>query len=306
MKHLVPVFLCFLLLFSVFTEGQSETNKLEGEAELALIEAEVVLQEMRQQGMGTAYADDLLLQARQAFEGEDLELALTRAKYLNQTGQEEEARALLQQVVDAQRTGSKLNPDYKTALLKVRQIQERKKEAYALRDQLQEVNLTLNELEGSPFDLSESHRSFQLAEESFKLERFPETRTYLNQTLQNIHAAKAEYSVLNALLKASRNNVESFVKENGYALLAAFFALSVLGYLSYRVLRKRRLEERVRFLKKEVAVLQELLKRIQEDFYLNHAISRQVYELRKEQYQRKLLKIKSELPVMEKQLKRFL
>jgi hypothetical protein len=304
MKKLIAFVMFACVLFPIsFCQAQ---DPLESQAEIALVSAQVDIKEMQLLGLSAAYASDLLVVAQKAFDGDNLDLLLTKARYLNNTGKQYQAQEIFNQVFRAQESGSKINANYSLVLLKTNEIREHKLFAQELYSDLEALDSVLYSLNSSPFNLTAAWQARENAHVDFKSDRLEDSRSWLNDSYFEIDDAKASYSYVQVQIDLAKNNFGQFLKDNWIALLVVVILFVVFGWFANAKLQARLLASKIRDLEKEQETLHAMLKKAQEDYFLGKKISRQAFELKKKQYGNRLTEIKSALPVLKDRLNKKL
>jgi len=75
-------------------------------------------------------------------------------------------------------------------------------------------------------------------------------------------------------------------------------------YFIYKRFEKKILKNKIRKMKTEEKVLNDLMKKTQEERFKEKKISASVYKIRMDKYQKRQQEIKEELPVLEERLKK--
>ena len=86
-------------------------------------------------------------------------------------------------------------------------------------------------------------------------------------------------------------------------IITLLIILGIISYFGYKRFEKRLLINKIRKMKTEEQVLNELMKKTQTERFKENKISGLVYNIQMEKYRVRLQEIKEELPVLEERLK---
>jgi hypothetical protein len=269
----------------------------------AINECEAIIEEMKSNNFSIVYIKDSLIEAKLAFE---------RAKYaeilrgeVNATEDEKkEARESLKLV-------KWQDIVYKDVLAYTEDIQKRKRTAFLLLDKInvEENNLKQDEAELKSAGLFSSQQvvisnetgSILLqAKLAFSEERYNDAEKLLENFKIQVEKEKAQTSTLSGIKKGAKN----FFQRYWIYIIILLIIFGVFGYFAYKKYEKKILKNKIRKMKTEEQVLNELMKKAQTERYKENKISGLVYNIRMKKYGERLEEIKEELPVLKDRLKK--
>lgn len=131
--------------------------------------------------------------------------------------------------------------------------------------------------------------------QSLKEERYNEAEAYLKETELKLESAKAETTRIRGLINLGKG---FFTKYWLYILLIIIFIIIISPYV-YRYYIIKKSKTKLNNLKLELKILNNLLKKTQEDAFKTRKLSMSTYKIRSERYKEKITKIKHTIPVLE-------
>jgi len=271
----------------------------------AIVLAETDIQDMDRLRLGTIRVNDLLTEAWDAFNGENISILIQRAEHLNRTGQERSAQELASLIKSAQEGGLKIGENYTTVIEKTSLIRQYKLQALDLLDSITFLDLEIKELEkNEDVNLTEVLSLYGQTREAFGYERYTETGSLVQATQAKVEETKITHSTLMAVLKASQRNVVYFVRTNWNELLVSFFVLVLVGFIAYNEFMVRRYVKKIDSLNDELKALDHLSKKAQRDYYRDGVIAASDFRTKMGKYADLVSSIKRELPVVDERLKK--
>lgn len=252
-------------------------------AQNALSESVNIIMQMQKQGFSTIYLNDTLLAANIIFSQLDYVEILRNVS--SSEKQKQEARNALALV-------KWQNLSYSDVLIYTNEIKNKEQIAYFLYDKinLQEKN----------FDsYSETSKSIlSQAKLAFSEERYNDSAKLLEDLNLQIEKEKTDSSTLNGLADSAKNIFQKYWLQITFGLLI----LCLLIFFLSKKLKKELLKKQIKKMKIELRVLDDLIKRTQEQRYKENKISGLVYNIRMKKYESRIQEIKEELPVLESRL----
>ena len=234
----------------------------------SLTRAEQDIKEMEISGLGTFYVKDIYLEAKKAF------------------------------------NGKKTKENYALAIEKSDLIRKTKERAYKLLDDLELLGLKIDELSNTSINLSDAVISFNLAKQEFNDERYTKAEEFINEAYLKIDDAVAESSRLNAMLRSSKRNIKYFVRNNFLEIIITLVILLVIGLIWHNEAAIKKCYKKIKDFETENAVLLNLIKKAQADYYQNRKLSKSLFDIRVNKYQDRLLMIKEKKPIIQSHLKK--
>ncbi len=268
----------------------------------AINESEQIIIEMQEKNFSVNYMNDSLIEAKRVFE---------QARYAeilrdnNSTEKEkQEARAALSLI-------KWQNITYADVLTYTKNIKERKENAFLLLDKIsvEENNLNSNaELKSAelfsspPLKLSsETLAIFEQAKLAFSEERYNDAERLLEEYKKVVEQERAQASTLSGI----KNGAMNFFQRYWIQIIFFLIILGIAGYFIYKKFEKKILINKIKKMKTEEQVLNDLMKKTQTERFKENKISGLVYNIRMKKYEERLQEIKEELPVFEERLRRF-
>jgi len=233
----------------------------------SLTRAEQDIREMEISGLGTFYVKDIYLEAEKAF------------------------------------NGKKTKENYALAIEKSDLIRKTKEKAYRLLDELELLGLKIDEFSNTSVNLTSAISSFNLAKQEFSDERYAKAEELINKSYLKIDDAVAESSRLNAMFKSSKRNIKYFVRNNFLEIIITLVILLVIGLIWHNEAAIKKYNKKIRDFETENAVLLNLIKKAQLDYYQDRKLSKSLFDIRLSKYQDKILMIKEKKPIIQSHLK---
>lgn len=194
-----------------------------------------------------------------------------------------------------------LNEDYQRVLEKTEAISERKKRALEILDSMRALQLKIDEV-SKIGDTSKAEEELSKANAYFKNENYGEAEDAIFEGERDLRRIEGEYSIVEARYDAARDNTVMYIKEKWRVLVLAVLLISVVGALSYIKISRMLDVKRLNDTKLERKVLDDLIVRVQKDYFNESKISRRVYDIKVRIYQEKILELDEKIPVLESQL----
>lgn len=268
----------------------------------AILQAERDMQEMAEEGFGIIWVNDILLEAKKYFEGENYSVLLGEIEDINDTVQRERAKALL--LTAQEKIG--ISVDYTKVLEKTRAINDRKAMAYEINDLIRASELRINEFAQQGLDTSEIDAILSNAADEFENERYENAEDLLKSIEDELIDLSAETTLVRTVYRAGRENIAVFVKEHYKGLLLTLVLFLITAVFLYSRIMVAILRHQILDMKVEKEVLEDLMKKAQTDYYAKTSISKQSFEIKMSKYKERLAELKRKLPVVESQLEKRL
>ncbi|MEK6984265.1 MAG: hypothetical protein AABX33_06850 [Nanoarchaeota archaeon] len=268
----------------------------------AILQAEKDLQEMQEAGFGVVWANDTLIEAKKYFEGENYTALLEEIEKINDTIKKEKAKELL---ITAQKIIG-VSVDYKRVLELTESINERKTRAFEINDLLRASQLRVDEFKLQGLDTSEAEEILSDAISEFENERFENIDALLENADKKLIELSAETTLVKTIYRAGRENTAVFIKEHYKALLLLLGSLLIIAILLYNRIMIAILKRRIKDMKVEKMVLEELMKKAQSDYFAKGDITKQTFAIKMEKYKERFAELNQKLPVAETLLEKRL
>jgi hypothetical protein len=284
-------------------ENLSLENITQETAFNAILQAEKDVQEMHDAGFGVIWVNDTLIEAKKYFEGENYTSLLEEIEKINDTERIEKAKKLL--ATAQKEIGAEV--DYKKVLEFTKAINDRKKKAYEFNDLIRASELRILEFKGQNLDTSIAEDKLADAVDEFKNERFQDIEPLLENIDKNLIELSAEITIVKTIYRAGKENIVVYVKDHYKPLLLLLGSLLIIFILLYNRIMIAVLRRRIRDMKVEIMVLEDLMKKAQTDYFAKGDITKQTYQIKLEKYKERLAELRQKLPVdvalLEKRLK---
>lgn len=294
---IIAALAAFLLLSTACAAQQQEIK--EDDAFNAILAAEGDIDDMVISGFNVSQTNDLLLEAKNAFAGENYSMLLMEAEKINDTRKREQAKLLIDAAKGAM-IGKK--GDYPVVLQKTEEIGRLKARAYEVYDLITALEMRISELE-SIIDLGDAGQKLNESKIQFYAEAYDDAELLANEGFAIADKKAAEATELSLLYRSGKENIEYFVRNNWKNLIVGLFFAIVLGVVLYfqlsAIMRRRRLEH----LRIERQVLLDLMKKAQYERFNQGLITNKEYEIKTSKFKERLMEVEKEIPVMESRMK---
>ncbi len=279
----------------------SLTNITKSIASSALMQAEEDIIEMKNDGLGIVFVNDTLTDAKKFFDGENYTELLNQIKKIKDKTERANAKTL---IVRAQKNAD-FFVDYEKVLEKTRLINDKKYQAYELKDTLKVELIKVLELNKSDIDFSSVITLINSAEISFNEERFDEAEEILSTLNYEVDLIQSENTLVKTVYRAGRENIFTFIKDHWINILITVLIILGISVLSYNRIRLRIYKVKFQNMKVEKEVLMDLIKKAQLDYYQNHKIDKKNYEIKFNSYKDRVSSIKRQLPGLRAKIKKI-
>ncbi len=266
-RYLIAAFLLAISITFIVGAQEKPAEATEKEALNAYILAEVNMREISELGSGIFYANDRLIEAKNALQ-----------------------------------VGGPSN--YALVLTKAEEISKRKDRAYRISDSLIALKLRIEELKGKGLETGMAEKNYMAASEAFQKENYDEAEELVFQANKFLTDIEAEQTVLRARYNAARDNTTTYVKEHWKSTVVAIALLLVIGSISYDKLDLIKTGQRLEDTELENTVLKDEMKRAQVDYFNKGLMSRESYEIKMTKYREMLVKNEEIIPVLKARLEK--
>lgn len=247
-----------LVLLAACNPALAQQNVTRAQAEGSVANAEKDMAEMVSSGLGTAFVNDTILEAKTA---------------LNKS-------------------------DYASAFKNAELVSQRKSQAYNISDSLRALEFGMDELESAGLNSTGARELFNQSVAAFANERYGEAERLVSQAYAELADVRAEATLVNIMINSARENIVFFVKENASNILVSVAVLLMAGYACFGKLNVVRIRNKIRDLEIEKTVLKDLMKRAQSDHFEKRTMTRETYEIRMKKYKERMVEIKETMPVL--------
>ncbi|MBU0615195.1 MAG: hypothetical protein KJ601_03820 [Nanoarchaeota archaeon] len=272
----------------------------------ALLDAEQILYEMKQDNLSIHYINDSLIEARGYFEGNDYDVLLREIELIEDPIRRESAKDAL---ITAERTVG-TGVDYPRVMQIVEDIKWRRDKAYELQDRIRAYEILFSELSPS-MNISTAVLILDNARIELDDERYVKSEDQLSLIDNELDKIRAESTFVRTIIRIGRDTIIAFFVDNYIAIIVFLLLVLIFFMVFFRRLQIYLLKKKIRDMVLEQDVLIKLIKTAQEDYYAHVKIPRKLYETKVFNYKKRAGEIKSQLPVLNrsldklKKLKRF-
>ena len=259
----------------------------------AIVEAKIMIDEMRDEEMNSSYVRDIWIEAKQNFQGAPYNNLWLE---INESGLENKKLYLeiLEEAQEAYKEGKRY-PDYERARKQALVIKEARNKAFQLLDEMRALELKIADYEHLGVNVTEAKEKYKTAEELFKSEIYEEAETEMKDTDELLEAKRAELTLVNALKEASK----TFLQKYWIHLLVTLLIFTGTGITTWKITARVRAKNKVENLKIELETLDKLMKKAQMERFSTGKLPETTYRVRMTKYREKISDIKGKLPVYE-------
>lgn len=283
-------------------------NITEKDATTALLTVERIKQELTILKLPTQYINDHLIEARKAFEGQNVTKLVeqiyniknltqrqTFVDALNTTFSSEEIKLIL----DKQ---PKIRYNYTKTLLYVKRIEQRRTLTFAVLDSITILDQKIEDIKRTDFNITEILNAHSLITTKFNKEQLDELPLLIDHTLNRAEQLQIEQTRLRTFIRASQQNIIGFVKRHPIGITLAIIILTITSFVVWNEIRIIALQRKISNTKIEQNVLKELEQKTQQAYFQEGSTSKTMYDIKMRNYHDKELTIKQQLPVFDKNL----
>lgn len=184
---------------------------------------------------------------------------------------------------------------YSKVLTLAQIIEERKERAVELSDLIRAAELKAQEYKQLGVDTSEAEVLIASAREAFQNDRYSEVDSTLAEIDKNLEAKRAELALLGIIQRSSRTFFQLYGR---HLVVIAAIALAA-GVALWKLTERQRIRSKIKHLKAERATIEDLMEKAQLERFKEKTLSAAVYQIRMEEYRKRLNEIKTKLPVYE-------
>lgn len=257
----------------------------------AINDSSAIVVEMKNNNFSTTYMEDKIIEANLVLQQVDYAMVLRNgnSSHLDVLAAEEALRLV-----------SWKNLSYQDVLSITNEIHSRRDKAFEIYDSLSLLGTSLDRAQNKGVDNPEARTFFNSASEAFYQDRYSDAELLIKSARASIDTKSAEVSVLSGLRAAT---IGFFQKYWPYVLLAVAI-LVLISYILVKRIGRLILKKKVKKMKTELIVLDDLMKRAQVERFKENKISGLTYNIRMKKYQERMENIKQNLPVFEGKLRK--
>lgn len=262
-KLLLP--LLFLLLYCVPAVSQTQAD-----ASDMIQKATQDVQEMKEEGIPVSRVQNLLDEANRSYRAQ---------KTLEERGEEY---------------------SYERVEELTSRIGEIREDAFRARDEIQALEEGINSTEG--INTTKAERELQLAKNDYSNQRFSEAIEHVDKSYQKLSEAEALSTQVQAFLESNRQNVQSYIRKNSSRIAKAAVSLLLVLFLAYRESGSLKTYLKIQKLMHRKEVSLESLEELDEKYFIQNDVSKDVYELRREKFEKIRNEADSRIPELRSKL----
>jgi len=233
----------------------------------AIENAEKIVQEMAESNFSTVFVNDTLLNAKEDFK----------------------------------------KRNYDSVLEKTQTIETRKEKAYEISDSLNSIEVRIEELTEMNLDTSEIREVLEDAKREFRYENYDEADRLISKAFDEISDTEAKQTILKARYEAAKNKVITFftffANYKEYVILTVLVS-TIMCIILFKIITRIRIKKKLRSLRLEKSVVEDLIKETQKNRYQRGTISKKDYRLTISKYKSRIREIEKRIPVLQKKIKK--
>jgi hypothetical protein len=242
---------------------------------------------MNKDNLSANYINDVLIEAKRVFQQAEY-ASILRGEVNASESEKAYARETLRLI-------NWKNITYANVLIYTNEIEDREATAYFLLDKLAVAEKKLNEASNA------TQAIFSQAKIAFSEERYDDTENLLTELNIAIEKEKANASILSGI----KNGTKNFFQRYWVYIIILLILFGIGVFLLYRIFEKRLLKNKIKKMRIEKKVLNDLMKELQIKRFKENSISGLVYNIRMNKYKERLQEIQEKLPVLEEKSKKI-
>ena len=291
----ISLFLIFLILFIFFAALSAATvfsqEPVSRDTALAaLAKGETILSELIDKDLPYVYVNDTLYLAYLAFE---------RAEYAEMIANQSLSGEVIEKAREALAGLDYKGFNYANVVKHVYDIEKRKNRTYYLLDSIRALEIKISEY-SSKIQIKDIAGILDKAKLAFEEERFDDSESLIAEADSILGERISDQTTLKALVYSGKSMVSKFWK----TLILILVMIAVLVFISWKKIQYYKLRHKLKRYKIEKRILTELMKETQRQRYQEGKIPQYLYEIKIKRYKERLAKIKAELPVLAKAVRK--
>ena len=224
--------------------------------------AELNITEMQELGFGTAYANDILSEAKILYSQGNFSGAEELARYV----------AIIKQ--------TSINVD----------------------QLIDDTEIKIYDSSVKGINISPAQELFDAALTAFEVEDYVEAEKLVKESSNKVDEIEEEVALQRALERAKGFNIIKFAKEYWLVILTSIGILVIIGFLLSRRFEVAKTIDKIKHLEKEKQTIQNLMREAQQKYFEDGVMSKSEYDIARSRYQRRLIRIKKDIPTFQKKL----
>lgn len=265
-------FIFFLISIPAFADVNSQLAINSTQAENAINGAKADMQDMIKAGFNVVRVNDTINKAEQQFQAQ---LALEEKKG---------------------------NPDYSLVTDEIKDVREIKNEAFKMSDELKVLGETLKEKENESVNLTQALILLDQAKKEFSDERYEQIPKIIDNCYSEISKIESESTTLRAFYLATTENLGDFLKRSWLILISISFGVVVTFAVGRNAISRHRIKSRIKKLEIERAVINDLVKKTQKDYFEKGDLSESSYKIKIKKFDEIIRDIDRQIPILKEEL----
>ena len=193
--------------------------------------------------------------------------------------------------------------DYSTVISLTDKISSIKKEAFDTYDELSALKKKLDE-SSQKQDAAEAEAIYNEAMQEFKDERYAQANDKIEECYAKIIELQAAFTRVKAIYEASTKTIAGFFSRNYVTILIVLGVLLVLYIALRRRIYRAIIRRKIRKLELEKEILNDLIRKAQEEYFKKGAISEGNYRIRVTKFAELIRDINRQIPIMTMKLEK--
>ena len=212
----------------------------------------------------------------------------------------------LNQLFNAQTTlEEKTNiSNYDTVIKKTDEISQIKSVAFLSHDELFVLETTISKLNSNITDITKINLCFSDAKQEFTDERFEQSLDIIDTCYEKISNAKATTTRVQAMYKATSQNIYNYIYINKINILVSIIILILFGLLTKSKIAKLNISKKLENLKKERQILKDLIKNAQNEYFQKGNLNETAYTIKVSKFSEMIRDINRQIPILTEELER--
>ncbi|MBN1793048.1 hypothetical protein JW826_05180 [Candidatus Woesearchaeota archaeon] len=170
---------------------------------------------------------------------------------------------------------------------------------------LAEIDQRLASPEVQGIDFTEAQELLEISKEELALENYEKSRDYMDRAKSLIEEIEKEHLLTTLINKSkAKYNPVKFLKENWLYIILGVLMLRFFTKVSMSAGKIAVYEHQIRKLEREQEVIIELMRGLQEEYYLTKEIDKDTYEAEKANFEQRSSEINKEFPVLTAKIKK--
>src|SRR3989338_8331515 len=256
-----------------------------------LLEAEVAITNLRNEGFTTNFFNDMLRDSKKYFFGNDFPALRNEFNQIQDPSRFEYSQKLLEDFTSI--PSDERMPKNRSKSIEIsNSILERKKQALEIRDKILLLEQKTSQSDKKEINVKESNQTLIEAMEAINEERYEEALQLLEESQGSLNKADSEYIKVLSL-------TQNFFERYWWQSITGLIVLIILGLFSFEKYKIFSTRSKLRNYKIELETLTDLMKKAQTDALSKGSLSISLYNIKMENYRGRVNIIESQMPILE-------